>query len=144
MAASSAIIGKGTTLGYTSTTTATAATFYTSVTELFDVGWPEEENQEAEVTHYTSDDDRLEFVGGWWGPQEVEFEANYVKAGCTAMAALGTTKRNWKITLPDSSIWVFPGWLKKLGGAIPNQDKVTVKGTIRLTGKPNFTASTTP
>lgn len=140
MAASSAIIGKGTTLGYTATTSATS---YTTVSELFDVAGPSEDIDEAEVTHYTSDDGRKEFVGGWIDPGEVEFEANYVKAGMTALAALGTTLRNWKITLPDASIWVFPGWLKKLGQPIPNQDKITIKGTLRLSGKPNFTASTT-
>lgn len=141
MAESSAIIGNGTTLGYTNTTTATAATFYTTVSELFNVGFPTSEADEVEVTHYTSDNDWKEYAGGTYSDGgTVDFEANYVKTTVTALAALGTTKRNWKITLPDSSIWVFPGYLKTLGGDNPNQDKTTIKGTIRLTGKPNFTA----
>lgn len=143
MAASSAIIGKGTTLGYTNTTTATAATFYTSIAELFSVGAPDTDIDEAEVTHYTSDNDFKEFVAGWEDGGEVEFECNYIKTTVTALTTTVTkrTKRNWKITLPDTSIWVFPGYLKKLGGDTPNTEKATIKGTIRLTGKPNFTAA---
>lgn len=135
MAASSAIIGKGTTLGYS----VVDADSYTTIAELFSVGIPDTEVDEVEVTHYASDNDFKEFVAGWEDGGEVEFELNYEKDEADALIALRGAPMDWKITLPDTSTWIFPGFIKKLGGEIPNQDKVTTKATIRITGVPDFT-----
>jgi hypothetical protein len=43
--------------------------------------------------------------------------------------------------LPGASYWTFPGYLKSLTGAVPNQDRITMQGVIRVTGAPTFTTA---
>lgn len=135
MAASSAIIGNGTTLEVDD------GGGYDLIAEVFDLNFPSKEVDEVEVTHYTSPDDYREFIGGFFDGAEVNISINYVKTTVDALADLVAIPVTWRITLPDLSTWVFGGHIKTLGGEIPNNDKVTTTVTVKITGAPVFTAS---
>ncbi len=135
--ATSAIIGHGTLVGY-STTGVTTPTSFTSLTEVYEVSLPDTEVDEVEATHYGSANNFKEFIAGLEDGGEVEVQLNYTKTQCDTLDLMRRTIKEWLITMPDVSYWRFPGYIKKMSGAIPDQDKVSVKVTIRVTGRPEF------
>lgn len=138
MAASVAQLGAGTTLGYAAFPTPSG---YTTCLEVSKVGIPKVTYDEVKVTHYLSANNLHEFIAGWGNGNEVQVEANYVKAEMTSLTAIQGVLKTWKITLPDTSTWIFGGFVKEVDGEIPNEDKIMTKFTIKVTGKPTFTAA---
>ena len=136
MAASAGIIGYGVTLGYATTGTTT----YTTVGEIIDLGGPNIDTDDVELTHSSSPDTFKEYCAGLGEPGEFECEVNYDKTNTASVYALHRSKKSWKVTLPDSSTWVAVGYLKTLGNQIPVGDRVTQTWAVKLTGKPTFTA----
>jgi hypothetical protein len=131
-----ASIGKGTTLGYS----AIPATSYTSVGEVTNVSIPEITMAKVDVTHYGSSA-KAYAPSGWADYGDVEVEITYAKAQCATLESLIGTEKTWKVTLSDSSYWVFTGFIGKLGGATPIDNVVTTTLTITITGLPDFTAA---
>ncbi len=129
--ATGAISGAGTTLSHATTIGGS----YTVVGELIDINFPEGMLEFVDATHYTSASSTKEFILIPWKEwSDVEFEINYVSAEAVILNGLLATALFWKITLSDGKVYGFPGVLRKMGGAIPNQNKVTQKGAIKITG----------
>lgn len=131
---SGGIIGKGTTLANSATSGGT----YTAVVELTDVNFPEPVAADVELTHYGSSNSVEEYIAGWINGGDVTFTCNYTTANYAALLALLRTSKFWKITLPDTHTIIFPGYINKIGGAIPNKDRVTNTFTMKVTDLPTY------
>jgi hypothetical protein len=139
MSATQAIIGASTTLGYGSTLGGS----YTSYGEVVDVKQPGGQVGKVEATHYTSPNFEKEWLSQKWKERDdVGLKLNYFKSQQTLLESHLGLQQFFKITLPDGSTWVFPGFMAKIGGEIPNQGKVECEASITVTGAPTFTAAT--
>jgi hypothetical protein len=137
MAASSAITGKGATLGYS----ATSGGSYTLLSEVVDCNIPEITFPGVEKTHYTSDNSRIEKTPTGWGELgDNSVQLNYVKAQTTTLYTLVGQLKWWKLTLSDGSTYVWNGWISKLGHPVPNKDRILQTGAFTNTGDITFTA----
>ena len=138
MAASSAIIGKGTTLSYS----ATQGGSYTALSEVTDVSLPTVKIGKVDVTHYLSDNNTMEYKSAVWQDHEdIKLTLNFLKAQTTTLESFVGVDKWWKITLPDGSTYVQPGFISELGGAAPNKDKVSQSVSITPTGPHTFAAA---
>lgn len=132
MSATSGLIGKGTTLGYSATSGGT----YTLLAEVLNVSVPEINVAHVEATHYTSPNnfiDKKSIV--WQDVNDLNIEVNYTANDTPTLYSLVGTDKYWKITLSDSHTFTFPGFLSKLGAAIPNKDMVKTSLGVTVTGQ---------
>lgn len=134
MAATSGIIGKGTTLGYS----ATSGGSYTSILELTEVDPPDPSLMKVDFTN--SQSTNVENQPGFSDPGESGFGGNFIKTEYAALDALRGTAKYWKITLRDSSTIVWAGWLDKCAPTVDIKGKVGAKITIVNTLGSTFTA----
>lgn len=112
---------------------------YTKLAHAVDATIPEISMGKIEATEYDSPEDHLAYVPGEWiDSGDVELELNYEAANAETVYNQFGIDQYWKILLKDGSYWRFPGFLSKLGGAIPSKGIVTQKATIAATGKINF------
>lgn len=136
MSASAGILGKGTKLEHS----ADGTTGWAAVAELYDVNLPEFESEEVDFTHYLTDNNTKEYKPGWDEGSVLAFEANYTQASYATLLGLRRLSKYWRITFADTSTVTFQGYIKKIGGAAPNKEKVTVKGEIKVTTAPTSAA----
>lgn len=132
---SEAIIGAGTTIGYS----AIPPTTYTTIAEVFNCAMPEYDQPKVKATHYTSPNRTHEYIEGWKDGSDLEFELNYTSAERAALLGIRGVMKTWKLTYPDGATDIFKGYVSKVGGAIPNEDRVTMKVTLTLTGDTAYT-----
>src|SRR5687767_13119247 len=125
------MIGKGTTLGFS----AVPPTTYTPIgTQVVDVNKPGMTWDDVETTHYTTTGGIKSFIAGWAEGDVVNVEVNHVAADETVILGLGGLAKTFKITLPDTSSYVFPGYVNQVGGSVPNKDVVKTTLSIKITG----------
>lgn len=136
--ATSAIIGRGTTLAYETTV---GGGTYTTISEVFSVTGPEIEAAEVEATHFGSPGLSREYIAGLEEPGSCSFELNYTKTVLAALLSIKGVTRSWKITYPDSSTWVFSGNLSGVSVNDPDADRITMNAAIKVSGAPTFTAA---
>ena len=138
MAASSAVAGKGTILEWNAS----------PVVELTSISGPTETMDTIDVTSHDSDDAYREFVAGIKDGGDISFEGNFIKGDVDGQIAMHTdfqagTKRAWVIKMPG---WVpgspqiaGNGYVTAFSMSYPYEDKISVSGTIKITGKPILT-----
>lgn len=130
MSATAAIIGYGTTLGYSTV----GANTYTTLAEVLDFKPPATKVGKAEATHYTSDNEYEEHIPGFKSVSDAEFEVNYKTATTAALEPLIGITKDWKCTLPDTHTVTFSGWISDDGIQLPNKKTATQKVKITVTG----------
>lgn len=123
-------------------------------TELFDMksigvpGMPD--SPEVDVTPLADSEDFRQFRLGLAVAGEMECKQFWNKARFASLQAIYRTNAYWRMRFPDSTVVAnqskieFRGWLKKLAPS-PFDDPdapVTSDFTVKLTGKPTFTAGT--
>lgn len=131
--AQEAIIGKGTTLGYSAFPTPST---YTPVAKIKDVAPPKQSVSNAEVTAH--DDDSDQNIPGWLSGGEATFEVIYLTATTTALAPLIGVLKSWQITLSDTHTWTFSGYINAYEPNTPLKQGITEKIKIKVTGKPVY------
>lgn len=57
------------------------------------------------------------------------------------LSRLAKDNETWTVTFPDGSTFVTQGHIKKLGTAIPDDDKITQTMTLRFSGKPTWNSA---
>jgi len=134
---SSGISGKGTQLTWDSA----------DILELSSITGPGESADAIDLTNHDSADAFKEFCAGLRDGGEISFEGNFITSDSTGQIAMhtdfqaGSTKA-WTIEFPSS--------LGSLGGngivtafepSFPMDDKISISGTIKVTGKPTLTIS---
>lgn len=138
MADTAAIVGAGTTVSYCATSNGT----FTAIGEVLDIKAPEVSVDLVEATSYTSGisgysgtTSAEEWVSaGWRKAGDVTLKVNYVAATSAAVEALLGTKKYWKITLPDTKVIAFAGFLTSFGSEIPLKNTITQDLKIKITG----------
>ena len=95
-----------------------------------------------EVSNMDSPDAYKEFIAGMIDAGEITFSGNYIKATFSSLkdAADGREAEEWTVTFPDGASWKGSGYVSGISGTSPNDDKITADITIKLTGKPEFSA----
>lgn len=141
MARTAAISGKGTTLSIAPDSAGSAGS-YTDVGEVIEISQPAVNSDLVDATHFTSDSDFGDTIStGWKKGDDVPFKINYVKAQASTLYGAVGTYSWFKITLPDGSTYVFPGYLTKFGGdPVAMRDRITTSGNMQLAGDMIFTA----
>lgn len=130
----------GATHGY-GTTLAGATT--STVGEILNITVGDITVDPTEVSNMDSPDAYKEFIAGMLDAGEITFAMNYNKASTAALktAADSRTSEVWTVTFPDGSTWVATGFVSNLSNASPHDDKISGDCTIKISGKPVFTAA---
>ena len=105
--------------------------------ELKDITPPALSRKSIETTAHNDSDDF--FVVGIRRRGELQLKVNYLPSG--DQAALGAvtawkngTLENYKITFPDSSFWMFSGYMIGVSPTAPSDNGLEATLTIRPTG----------
>jgi predicted secreted protein len=136
MTASSGIAAKGTVLTYNSQ----------AVKELDNVELTGSNGEEIDISNHDSPDDYKEFVIGLLDGGTISFSGNFVStdAGQAAVIAAHYARTNaaWTVVYPDvgDSQFAGNGYVKSFQISAPVAGKLSISGTIKITGKPTFTA----
>lgn len=136
-----AILGYGSDVG-----TSTTQGSFTSVGTLLEITPPNISVTEVDITHLASTSAFREFMSGLGNGGSVVFKIQFVKANMTTLYGYIRTTRWWQVTYSDlastASTWQCQGFISSITGAMPMDDDVTADFTIKLTGKPVYTAGT--
>lgn len=136
--ASLAVSGKGTILVWNAQ----------PVVELTSISGPTETMDTIDVTSHDSADAYREFIAGLRDGGDISFEGNFIKSDSTGQIAMYTdfqsgTKRTWTIKHPG---WEAgkpqisgEGYVTAFSMSYPFEDKISVSGTIKVTGRPLLT-----
>lgn len=127
---------------------------YTALADIYSITPSTLECGDVKLTHLESTNYTHEYGAGWIEPGTIEFGGYFTKAQFnTLVGLLGATTDNyyWKVTFPlisgesNASTYVERGHLKKVGFDEINIDddgKITCPFSVKVTGKPTFTAGT--
>lgn len=136
MADTTSIVGAGTTITLSTTSGGTYTALGGATSEVLDITPPDYSADFVEATHYLSPNSATEFVwNGWNTAGDVTLKVAYVAASSAAVEALLGLKRYFKITLPDTKIISFAGFISSFGTESPNKGVITQQIKIKLTGK---------
>lgn len=122
---------------------------YTEYADMKSIGTlPAPDSPEVDVTPLADSDDFRQFRLGLAVAGQFDAEQFYTKTRMTTIQTQYRTKRFWRIVFPDganvgaSSKVEFQGWLKQYSppAAANADDPAIIKFTVKLTGKPTFTA----
>jgi hypothetical protein len=114
-----------------------ATTELEGITELTP---PAIEVAEVETSHMTTADRTRTFKGGWRDPGSVSGKMHFDPSRYSALLALVGEAKGFKVELADGSMIEFNGFIKSVGNPIDREGLVSVEFTIRVSGKPTFTA----
>jgi predicted secreted protein len=140
MATSEAILGYG--IIYAISTTAAGST-YTTIGEVSDIELPSDEVEEVDVTHYGSPARTREFIAGLINTGEASFTVNWIPGETTDIFLRGMrisgAVHNHKITFPNGSSVVYPGFIKGYSPSAPIDDKLSAQYTVKKAGAETWT-----
>ena len=143
MAASSGVAGFGTKLNWDGQ----------DIAELSSISGPSEAVDTIDVTSHDSDDTYKEFIAGLRDGGEISFEGNFISTDTDGQIAMHTDFQSGE---KKAFIVKFPSWVEssheypQISGYgivtafaldFPSDDKISISGTIKVTGKPTLTLS---
>ena len=141
--------GGGATLGYATLNSSGAAAV--AVADVISIGIPGMKINMLDVTVMSSPSLWKEFVAGLADAGSLDVELMYGAGGAAFSTLLTLFKSKamylWDITLPDKvttlgSVFSCDGVMESLSQAIPHDNKVTQRLSIKLSGVPSFVAAT--
>lgn len=101
-----------------------------------------QEADEIEISTMNSPGRVKQFIAGMIDPKAITLDLIYEDKQTTVIISrIGKTNESWTIVFPDGSTYVVPGFLKKVGAAIPMNDKITQTVIIRCSGLPVFNSA---
>ena len=138
-----AVIGKGTTIGYGADGTSAPGSFTTVFSEVKKTNMPKIKTSQAKATHFQSPNNFHEYVIGWNDAGDVQFEANYLPTDRATLLGMLNQYHWFQITYPpDGSnathTDTFRGFITEIDGDVPNEEVITAKVTIKVTGATTF------
>lgn len=120
---------------------------FTSIIEMQSIGGPSINRGTIETTHHESPDNFREFLPNLPDGGEFSLEGNFCPASATQTTPLVTdfnnqSSRNYKIIWPDSGSaqFAFAGFPTAVSLSSPFDGKMGISATVKVTGKPTFTA----
>ncbi len=115
------------------------------VVEMLTISGPNQSMDTIEVTSHDSADAFKEFIAGLKDGGEVTFAGNFIKTDADGQISMHTdfqagTKRDWVIKMPgwtaSAPQFSGSGLLTAFDVDFPHGDKISVSGTIKVSGKP--------
>lgn len=115
----------------------------TQLAGVFEMGLPNEQVDDVEVTHYKSANRKREYIAGLIETGEVDIQMNYVPGSATDIlcreAHNSGTVRGYKVVLSDNegdAAWEIEGecYVKGYVREIPVDDRKTATLTIKFSG----------
>lgn len=139
MARTNARTGKGTKIGYASEELGSPS-YLLEVVDIPSV--PESSGGSVEATHYESQNDATEKLPtGWHETGECSYVCNYLSDQVTTLMGLRQVAKYWTILASNGAKWRGYGWISKVGGTVPNKDKMTSTVTITFSGDLTYVAA---
>lgn len=119
----------------------------TTLTGVRRISGPNVEVSSVDTTDLSSTDAAREFIPGLIDGGQVEFELYADEAVIAALYALLRTETAWDLVFPLQSgeateaQWDFDGFITSIGEEVEEDEAIIVPITIKVTGKPAFTAA---
>jgi hypothetical protein len=139
-AANTSVLGYGTTFQYS----LDGGNTYTSIAQCMELQPPDITINDVDITGLLSPNQAKQFRPGLLDGGEVAFKLIFLASVLSALYNQLFNTLYWKEIYPDGttqgSTWVFQGYIKKFGGEIPVDNNIMCNVTIKVTGKPVFTA----
>jgi predicted secreted protein len=117
------------------------------ILELTSISGPAESQDTIDMTSHDSSDGFKEFAAGLRDGGEISFEGNFIPSDSTGQIAMHTdfqagTVRAWTIVSP-STVFTLSGNGYVTGWELtfPDDNKIGLKGKIKVTGKPTLTVA---
>ena len=118
---------------------------YSKVAELTTISGPSESVNTIDITSHDSDNGYEEFVAGIKSGGEISLEGNLISSDTNGQIAFhtdvqGGTKRTGYLVLPMGvgQAMTFSGLAKGFSAALPYNDKISVTGSLQISGKPTL------
>ncbi|QNN24335.1 hypothetical protein HED60_19345 [Planctomycetales bacterium ZRK34] len=100
---------------------------------------------DIETTYYGISDNARTYIAGLLEGGTVDVMLKYEDTSlATWYGVLGGAVETFTVTIPDGATFEFDGFIKKAGAEFPDatdDDYIRQPATIKVTGKPTFTAS---
>lgn len=127
-------------------------TVWTEATGIIDLSGPKGKASDTKTTVLKSPNKHHTFQQGFIDAGSVEVTADFDKAmyatyyglfqAPTLDATTNVSKDQWRITYADGSKIVMTGYINDWQGIdVPEDDRLTYKFSIKITGKPTYTAA---
>ena len=133
----------GTTLDKKKSGSETSDTRIANLTSIGEIGV---ESEEIDTTDLDSPDNYKEFIAGSKDAGEVSIAGNIKsESNVEKMLALAESQslEDWVVTYPSGAKWEFKGFIKSFKDGEKTPDGLaTFTATIRISGKPTYTPST--
>ena len=117
------------------------------ILELTSLSGPTESAETIDMTSHDSSDTYREFIAGLRDGGELSFEGNFIPSDSTGQIAMHTdfqsgSTKTWSITFPSSlGSMAGNGIVTAFELSYPAEGKISISGTIKVTGKPTLTIS---
>jgi hypothetical protein len=132
---SSALIGKGSKLAYSSDNTT-----YTDIVEVIEFDFPEVTVHMPDVTNLDSGTYR-ERIYGMLDTTAFKFSCNYNESAFNGVFALVAVTKYYRLTLTDGSYLKCQGVLSKLGGKVQTDMQIKFDAEIQPIGQLTFSVA---
>lgn len=120
---------------------------FTTVGELLDIKGPELEADTEDITNHSSTEGWEEVLPTILKGGEVTFDVNHMPEHATHNLAtgmlkdlVGRTKRNWRLTFPNTGAtsWTFPAYVTGFSPSDPVKGIMKASIKLRISGKPTL------
>jgi|SRR5579875_464272 len=120
-------------------------TTYATVEEVISISGPTQKLKTIDVTNMDSPSGFAEFIAGIIDGGQVQVECNFTN-GTNQAGVLsdfqGKVNQQWKVALPGTQpaagYWTFNGYVVDYAQDFKVNDRITLKFTVQVTGKPTF------
>lgn len=126
---------------YISKGTQTSPPVYTEISEVKNIGGPNESADEIDVTHLRSPGGYREFLQSFKDGGELPLELNFLPIDNTQDAVQGLRSefasgevKPYQITYPDGSTCTFDAWVKSIGNSAQVGEALMLNVTLRIVG----------
>lgn len=116
----------------------------TAIGSLTNIGGPEPTADILDVTTLDSEDGYKEFIGGLIDGGEVSVDGYLKDKGTDEATLVGYigTEKECSITFPKGAEWSFDAIVTSFSTTAEKEDLVSFSMSLKVTGKPTFTAGT--
>lgn len=116
------------------------------VLELTSISGPSEKADTIDVTSHDSASDYREFVAGLRDGGDISIEGNFIIGDSTGQIVMHTdfqagTTGAWSIDFPTAGDIAGNGIITSWEISMPDDGKVSLSATIKVTGKPTLTVT---
>lgn len=133
MVATRAIIGYGTTVFVSDSS---SPGVFTQILEVTEVTPPNLQVDDVEATHFTSDNRTREYIAGLIEGGEASIAMNRIPGSATEILLMGlqtnATRVVVRIIWPNNTIWEFIGHVKGYETSSPIDDRMTATCTFKV------------